>query len=219
MGYKWLSDGEKQNIVLMRQRGLSLREISRDSCRSKATIAGLVRGVRVLPEYLDLWNQKRGGSKARATKRWELAEKHAINLLSDPATHDALIICSCLYWAEGNKKDFVLTNTDPEMVRVFVRYLVRLGLDKSRLRINIRVYQDINQESAGNYWAGIVGIPSKQIGNFNVLEGKKAGKLEFGMCRLRLTRGEDYFKLLLSTVKLIGLNNVPIAQWIRATDS
>jgi hypothetical protein len=58
-----------------------------------------------------------------------------------------------------------------------------MGLDKERLRVNIRIYEDINAEKAIQYWARIVDIPKSQILSVNVLHGKKQGKLPYGMCR------------------------------------
>ena len=36
------------------------------------------------------------------------------------------LIAASLYWAEGAKKDFSLTNSDPEMIRVFVMILRKI---------------------------------------------------------------------------------------------
>lgn len=62
------------------------------------------------------------------------------------------------------------------------------------------------------YWAQIIGIPSNRILNVNILKGKKRGKLQYGMCRVRVTKGGNYLKLLQSVAKVITekLDNLPL---------
>jgi hypothetical protein len=46
-------------------------------------------------------------------------------------------------------------------------------------------------------------LPVSQIRSVNILKGKKVGKLEYGMCRVRVTKGERHFKLIMSMIDLI----------------
>jgi len=48
------------------------------------------------------------------------------------------------------------------------------------------------------FWSEICEIPESQISFVNVLKGKKVGKLLFGMCRVRITKGGYTLKVVQS---------------------
>ena len=85
--------------------------------------------------------------------------------------------------------------------------------------MSIRVYEDINTKDAKIYWARITGITPDRIISVAVLSGKKLGKVPYGMCIIRLAKGNDYFNLLMATTKLISDRFTPVAQRIRAPHS
>jgi hypothetical protein len=61
-----------------------------------------------------------------------------------------------LYWGEGtkaNKHSVRLGNTDPELLRTFIRFLTDLfGIDKTSLRFGLQIFTDININEALRYW-------------------------------------------------------------------
>lgn len=212
MGAKPISKFEIERIFEARRNGFSIREISELLNRSRASIAKLVAGVEVSDEHIGTWRSKRGGNSRRALAQWQQSELKAKKLLNDPKYSNILILAASLYWAEGNKKDFNFINSDPTMIQTFIYCLKMLGLIEDRLTISIRIYNGINKNNAVNYWSNICSIAKNKIVSIEILPGEKKGKLQFGMCRIRLKRGADYFKLLMSAVKLIGQQYAPIAQ-------
>ncbi len=207
-----MSDNERQLLVSLRGTGKSIGEISVILGRSRATISKYVRGIPVLPEFQKEWLSKRGGNTLRAKERKNKASSQANHMVTKISEKESLLIATCLYWGEGNKKDFGFTNSDPLMVATLISCLTDLGLDKERLKISIRVYDDVDIRLAKAHWAKIVGIQENKILSVNILRGKKRGKLPFGMCRIRITKGNDYFNLLMATVELISKKLAPIAQ-------
>ncbi len=197
------TQSEINKMVELRKTGHSLPEIRKITHRGNATIHRYIKDVKILPEYRKILNQKQGGSKVRSFLKWQSAEIEARNMLDTVHDRDLLFILACLYWAEGNKKDLNLINSDPDLVRIFVRCLVNVGVKKEDLLITLRVYSDLDKNKAKKYWGKILGIPSNQILSVNVLEGKKVGKLEYGMCRVRVRKSEYYFKLIMSMIKYI----------------
>ena len=204
----------KTQIREMRKTGFSIREIALEIHHSKSTVAKYIKDIPIQPEYYNIWHAKIGGNTTRAKDRKLKAEKEAENLLGSLTLRDQLIIASCLYWAEGNKRDFNFTNTDPKLIETFLECLRSLGVTQDRIKVSIRVYEDINVKKAKQYWARIAGISPSQICSVNVLQGKKKGKLLYGMCRVRLTKGNDYFNFLTGTIRLIGKKYAPVAQRI-----
>lgn len=47
---------------------------------------------------------------------------------------------------------------------------------------------------------------------FKILKGKKKGKLEYGMCRIRVTKGGYLLKLLHALEDIIKNNSAPVVQ-------
>ena len=123
---------------------------------------------------------------------------------------ERLIFAVALYWGEGNKKDFGLTNSDPELIRVFVWSLENLfSIDKNRLRVSIRIFEDMNRAKCLDYWSKIIGLPVEKFVNVDILRGKKKGKLKYGICRVRILKGGDVLKYLVALKKVIVENFEP----------
>ena len=150
-----------------------------------------------------MWRTKRGGSKFKALKEKEQASKKARLLLSSIDSRDTLFILAALYWGEGTKKELNLINGDPELVRVFVSCLRRLGITNNQLKITLRVFEDMDKGKVITFWAQTLGVMERHIASVDVLKGKKKGKLLHGMCRVRVAKSKDYFKLIMAMINFI----------------
>ncbi len=186
---KPVSKKEIQKIEQLRKTGHSLPEICRVLKRRKSTVHGYAKDVVVLPEYINILRQKQGGSAARAEKFWNKARFNAKKLLRKIGKREKLFILAAIYWGEGAKKEFNLINSDPALIQVSLSCLREIGVKEKDLRITLRVYEGINIEDAKKYWSKICKVNSRNIKNVNVLEGNKIGKLPYGMCRIRITKG------------------------------
>ena len=204
MNGKRIAQIEIQKMTELRSKGCSLPEIMRIMGRGSSTVNKYIRDVKILPEFEAEWRMKRGGSQYRAKMKWESAEKEATSLIKSLSKTENLLIAASLYWAEGTKKELNLINSDPLLIKTFASCLEQLGVERSEFRVTIRVYEDLKKEECVLYWANVLKIPKSQIINVNVLSGKKTGKLPYGMCRLRVTKGEKTFKLLQSAIKVIA---------------
>ncbi len=190
-------------IKFLRTQGYSLPEISRETGVPKTTVFRYIQDVPIFPEYLATLKAKRGGSRNRKEIKEKAAFEEAKKVLGILTEKDILLFLSALYWGEGAKKDFQLSNTDPELIKVFVNGLNQvLKIDKERLSVSIRIYEDLDREKCLNFWSKVVGIPRERFGAVDVLNGKKKGKLSFGMCRVRVRKGGDLLK------KIVGINKM-----------
>jgi len=192
-----------EKIKSLRSKGHSLPEISKEVNVSRTSVLRYIRGVKILPEYLPQWIIKRGGSHKRKLLKNQRALEAGESLIGKLTDKEKLLILCSLYWAEGNKKDFILTNTDSCLIRVFVEILRQiLKVTDDQLRVSIRLYEDLDREKSLDFWSKIVSIPKSQFLTTNILLGKKKGKLPFGMCRVRVIKGGDLLK------KIMALNQV-----------
>ena len=72
-----------------------------------------------------------------------------------------------LYWGEGtksNKHSIRLGNTDPELLKSFMAFLVQLfGVKKEDIRFGLQIFTDINSEEALNFWVTALGVNPSQF--------------------------------------------------------
>ncbi len=196
-----------EKIKLLRTQGYSLPEISDAVQIPKSTVFCYIKGVEILPEYIDQWMGKRGGSKKIKILKEQNALKEGKKLVGKLTNKEKMLFISALYWGEGSKGDFGLSNTDPRLIRLFVECLRGVfEIKNERLRVSVRIYEDLDREKCLLFWSEIVGIPKEEFVNVNVLSGKKKGKLEYGMCRVRVTKGADLLK------KITGINKAVFEQ-------
>lgn len=202
---KRLSEKTINQIKKFRERGWSLPEIHKELGVGYGTIHRHINDVRILPKYEKMWLGKRGGSikrKKEAEKEaYEKAKKYILQLSDKEKT---IFLCA-LYWGEGSKSDFGISNTDPELIRVFAQGLVKVfGISRDDFRISVRIFEDLDKEKCLDFWSQIVGIPREKFVNVNILKGKKEGKTPYGMCRLRVRKGGKLLKYITALKKRIS---------------
>lgn len=186
----------KSKVMSLRKKGYSYHEIKREVQVSYGSISRLAKNVLIPKRYLKRLENRRLSSVVRKNTALRIAAKESNILIKKLTIKEKHIILACLYWGEGGKTDFNFTNTDPAMVNVFVTLLKEvLNLNISRFRVSVRIYEDMDREKCINYWSKVTGVPAQDFAGINVLKGKKQGKLEYGMCRVRLIKGGDVLKL------------------------
>ena len=192
-----------KRIRALRETGHSLPEIRNIVGRGSSTVHKLIKDIVVVEPYASLLRAKQGGSKVRSANHWNQAVEDAQNRIGMISKRDRMLILAALYWGEGNKTELNLINSDPELVRVFVLCLSDIGVKPEDLRVSLRLYEDIPRREALFFWSGVVSVPVPQFGRIDVLKGNKKGKLEYGMCRVRVRKGGQHFKLIMSMIKSI----------------
>ena len=188
-----------KKIKLLRQKGYSLPEIKKKVGVGHGSVFRYIQGIEILPEYRRIWHSKRGGSLKRMEIAQQKAKEKALKSINKLSEKEKLIFLSALYWGEGSKGDFGLSNSDPYLIRVFVQGLVNIfNVTKDRLRISIRIYKDLDKNKCLYFWSRITGVPVEKFVSVDVLDGKKMGKLPYGMCRIRVKKGGDLLKYILA---------------------
>lgn len=201
--YRRITREKIEKIKFLRSRGYSLPEISKEVSVSKTSVLRYIKNVRILPAYLSEWAGKRGGSHKIMLRKIKVALDEAENFVGHLTKKEIMLILCALYWAEGNKKDFILTNTDPDLIRVFVKVLkYTFRLKNDQIRVSLRLYEDLDKEKCLDFWSKVVGISKRKFLTTNILPGKKKGKLKYGMCRVRVVKGGDLLK------KVMGINKI-----------
>ncbi len=200
---KRVSVDEIAKIQTLRVKGYSLPEIKKATSLGYGTIYRYVRDIIIDPQFETLWRGKRGGSIKRKliAEKKALEKAHQIGLtLSDK---EKLLILSVLYWGEGSKKDFGMSNSDPRMIRVFLYGLIHmLHIPLERIQVSVRIYEDLDKEACLRFWSSITHKSPRQM-HIDILHGRKTGKLQYGMCRIRLLKGGNELKYLKAVYQMI----------------
>ena len=188
----------------LRKRGHSVPEIHRKLKISKSTVSRYVKGVEILPEFKNRWLERRNASKIISERHKTIAETKAQELVPYISKESFVLVAAALYWAEGAKKDFSLTNSDPKLIQVFINVLKNeFDIKSEDLKISIRLYEDLIKDEAIVFWSSVVGYDLKNNVHINILTGKKKGKLKYGMCRVRVKKAGLLLKTIFAINKLV----------------
>ncbi len=189
----------------LRRKGWSLSEIYREIKVGYGSVSRYIKGVKILPQYRQVWLSKRKGSVTRKLRQENEAYQKAKTLIGKLSKKEKLLFISALYWGEGGKIDLNFTNSDPEMISVFISGLKNvLGIKPNDIRVSIRIYEDLDRNLCLTHWSRIVGIPAKDFVSVNILEGRKSGKLQYGLCRVRIKKGGIVLKYLQAINKRVS---------------
>lgn len=108
---------------------------------------------------------------------------------------DALHVAGCmLYWAEGwkNRNQLSFANADPDMIRLFVRFLRSLGVRDERIRITCHLFADhlARQREVEKFWLDVAKLPISSLRKsiVNVVprssQQKRVNRLPWGTCHV-----------------------------------
>lgn len=202
-----------QKIKDLRESGYSINEIVATLHVPKTTVWHHIKGIKVKEEFLPVLKSKRGGSKKRRLKAVEKAISEAKEIFNNKKIYASIL--SMLYWAEGNKKSCVFTNTDPQMIRIFINTMNKcFNINKDRYSVTIRYFTGMSKDLCLKYWSDQLEI-SKEYVKMYYNDGCTRGKSPYGMCRLTVKRGGYILKLLKSMISLvvaeIGSINKPLS--------
>ncbi len=200
-----------KKITHLRRRGRSIKEISKILNVSKSTVSRHVRAVSILPAYKKRLLERQNTSKERFRRDLEEAKRRAEIKLPNLTQKDLVIVLSSIYWAEGNKKDLTLTNTDPEMIRTFIYILKKVFyVSEEKITISLRIYEDLDKKKCLEFWSRVTGVKLSNKTTVSVLTGRKNGKLNYGMCRVRVKKGGKLLKEIFSIISRINLFTGPL---------
>lgn len=188
----------------LRRRGYSIPEISTRTGVPRTTVQRYSKSVPIARQYQDRWHARRNASKIMSERAWRTADERARKTVSKISTRDLALIGASLYWAEGAKRDLTFTNTDSRMIELFVfilRNVFKVPLDD--LTVSLRIYEDLKKGACLRHWSRVTGVHLTNATTISVLRGKKSGKLEYGMCRIRVKKSGWLLKEIFSIINRV----------------
>ncbi len=201
MGIRY-SNKEIETLMLLRKNGKTITELVELTGIPKTTVWHHVHALVLDDKIMATLRARRGGSRVRKTKDLNKAEQVAFEIRHGENSVLSKLI-AMLYWAEGHKKEFVFTNTDPDMLRIYICFLhTVLNIDYRDITVLVRTSDPISPEKALSYWAKTLHLSKTAIrNNHNNTQNKT--KTTYGICRIMVKKSSFYHKVIMSLVSQI----------------
>jgi hypothetical protein len=214
------SSEDKKKAIALRLSGKSYGEIQKIMhIPSKGTLSVWFRKLVLTPKQKELLSSNIDKATRRKliafnverTKRIKTenlnAKAQGRARIGAISKRDLLIIGAALYWGEGTKSEagraynpVAFSNSDPEMVRVFLRFLREiLVVPDDRIGGGINIYANIDEQEARTFWSKCTDLPPDRF--YISYQVSRAGKgirktLPFGTISIRINN-----RLLFQNIK------------------
>lgn len=168
---------EQQQARKLRGQGYSLSEIHRELKVSKSSVSLWVHSVKLSASAQKKISEKFTNGQLRSQEVLRKKHQDKLDKLKDEVTKDfasfedtkinQFVICSLLYWCEGNKSihdGISFTNSDPRLVRTFVSLLRKVfTLDESKFRVCMHLHPYHDEKKQKTFWSNVTNIPLEQF--------------------------------------------------------
>lgn len=219
---------DKQKALRLRLQGKTYTEIRKElGGVSKSTLSLWLKDVVLsdaAKQALEARTKKKSvagilkWSKAQtveARRNADAIKKNTSREIGKISDRELIILAAALYWAEGYKRPRVrrgredicheisLTNSDPKLARAFLKCMIQIcKVDIAYVKINVRIFQHMNENEAIEYWSDQLDIPKENFTKTYVgLSRSSAGKrpfnrLPYGVAQVRINNTNLFYKVM-----------------------
>jgi hypothetical protein len=164
-------DSAKAAAVRLRREGKTFEQIRQILRVSKSSLSLWLRDVALTLEQRALLesNQSSAPRRRGATNRARKAEAIAITKaraaeeIASVSEQELFVMGAILYWAEGAKakpwrvsEGVSFTNSDPRLVKVYLRWLEMIGVGHDRLAFRLSIHESADVLQAESFWRGVI---------------------------------------------------------------
>jgi hypothetical protein len=159
----------REQAIALRLAGKSLREIKR-------VVSLWIRDMPRPPHLSYEESRKRSAAGVRQFREREYAHREEARTaiareIGELTEREILIAGAIAYWCEGEKsKPYrrghdrgCFMNSDPGLVRFFLRFLDAAGLQRSDSIFRVHIHESGDVEGAQRFWAEVTGAPADQF--------------------------------------------------------
>ncbi|MEK7134471.1 MAG: hypothetical protein AAB819_01990 [Patescibacteria group bacterium] len=191
-------------LIRDRKNGLSILDLMRKYEMPKTSVWHHIRSIRLSAKKVSILRSRQGAGFRRRVEAEDMARKEAETLTRNINFNKAfLLVVSALYWAEGHKKAFTFTNTDPRMLKVFLKGMRKtFQVGRGEWSLLIRITKDNDADRVLHYWERVIGISQSNI-KVNVDIAQNKSKAMNGICRLTLRKGGYRLKLMNAIIQIV----------------
>jgi hypothetical protein len=168
---------EKERARKLREKGLSINQIVKETGFSKASVSLWVRDIFLTKEQrkglsekgrsLESIERRRAARIFNEDKKRKFITNEAKRDFKKVTLNDLKLIGIILYLGEGSKNKrgtVAVTNSDPSVIKIMMRFFREIcKVPESKFRGYIHTFQYADVKKTEKYWSQITGIPSKQF--------------------------------------------------------
>lgn len=161
-----------EKAINLRLSGMSYSQIKKEIGVSKGTLSGWLSKYPLSEERIqELRSQGNSGARmesyrnTRARQRkekFEVVYKEVRDTIGKLTDREILLCGLFLYWGEGGKTrpyGIAVTNTDPSMIRFSMVWMELLGIPRSKLKVHLHLYSDMDFGKEMRHWSVLLGLP------------------------------------------------------------
>lgn len=210
---------QKQQALDMRKQGMSYSQIKN---KIKVSKSSLSLWLRKYPLSRQRISELRGRNPARIErfrntmsikreKSFDEVFQKVKSEIGKLSQRDILIGGIFLYWGEGTKSsdyETSVSNTDPNALKFFIRWLSLFGISKTALRVTLHLYQDMDKDKELAYWSKELNLPAScfrkpYVKNSNLADISYKNGFGHGTCNVRYFNKEmwQYIRMALKHVR------------------
>ncbi len=199
---------QKKQALQLRRDGFSYSEIQKKIPVAKATLSLWLKNIKLSTRQINRLKQKRSEAAAKGAQK----KKHQAVLIAKTIKTSSIkdikkiskrefwLIGIVLYWKErlyqnDFKKGVHFTSSDPDIVRLFLKWLHDIGgLKKEEIYLDIFISKNKKKKirEVKNYWSKITGFNLKSFSRVYLQKTrlkktrKKTTKVKAGFLRIRV---------------------------------
>lgn len=221
---------EKFAAIKLRSEGQSIKHIAKQLNVSVGSVSNWCKNVVLTKEQIEKltlqgkdpfygrrleYSQKRKNEVSRLTSLLSTLGANDIGAISK---RELFLVGIALYWSEGFKKDKQVgfSNSDPEMVVLFIKWLTyccKIPSTDIKIRIVINSTHKYRIEAIQQFWLKKTDIPLKnfQKPTFQNIVWKKLYDNEseyYGVARIRVAKSTNLLRRILGSIQALRLLNL-----------
>ena len=164
-------DDLREKARELRTQGLSYNEIVTQLGVAKSSVSLWVRDIPCPERFRYVHNERRQEglrkfNEARTARHAAETEAAAAEI-GELTDRELLIAGAIAYWCEGGKSKpyrrssdrVIFMNSDPGLVRFFLRFLDVVGVQRSELIFTVHIHERADIEAAQRFWEEVTGAP------------------------------------------------------------
>ncbi len=167
-------DDLREQARELRVQGLSYNEIVAQLGVAKSSVSLWVRDIPCPERFAYVHSERRleglrKFNEAR-TARHAAETEAAANEIGSLTNREILIAGAIAYWCEGTKskpyrqdKRVVFVNSDPGLIRFFLRFLDAAGVGRDDLIFRVFIHENADTEAAQQFWIEVTGAGPSQF--------------------------------------------------------
>jgi hypothetical protein len=138
------------------------------------------------------WSRRHMSKIAKsASRRWSAwraaAREEARKTFPRLVTRSLFVAGITMYWGEGDSKPknpLRLSNTDPRMIRLYVRFLRKIAhVPTEKIRLALILYPDLDDRQCQSFWGKTTELKRENFIKTQYIRGRHPTKrLQYGVC-------------------------------------